>query len=75
MKCISVSNYVHKKIMDEKNSECKSADAVISRLFTEHHELVSELADHLIGENIIVPDDVKKIIDKQYTRGVGSSEE
>ena len=72
MKSISVSDYVHKIIMDEKDSEYKSADAVILRLFTEHRELVSELADHLVCENIIVPKDVKKIIDKQYNRGVES---
>lgn len=35
MKSISVSDYVHKKIMDEKDSVYKSANAVILRLFTE----------------------------------------
>ena len=39
MKSISVSHYLHKRIMDLKDSEHKSADAVITGLIDENQEL------------------------------------
>ena len=39
MKSISVSGYVHKCIMDLKDSDHKSADAVITGLIDENQEL------------------------------------
>ena len=43
MKSISVSDYLHKRIMDLKDSDHKSADAVITGLIDENQELNGDI--------------------------------
>lgn len=69
MKTLRISDYNHKRIMDEKNSDRKSADDVISGMFTDIIGMKNEIIDHIDDGNIIVCEDVKKIIGENRYNG------
>ena len=57
MKSISVSDYLHKRIMDLKDSDHKSADAVITGLIDKNKlldETVDQLMEDIRSERLLV---------------------
>ncbi len=70
MKSIQVSNYIHERIMDKKNSKEKSADAVITLMFEDIQEMIAEFDSFLVDGNILIEDTTTEILNRNRIKFV-----